>query len=205
MTASYHHGNLREALIAATEAVIARDGAAAVTLREVARVAGVSHAAPYHHFRDKDALIAAVAERGFVELAEALEGARGRTPRTRLLASCDAYEAFARAHPARFAVMFGPVLASGRHPALAAAAERAFAALLAAAQAVSPGRAVDLALATWSLVHGHAKLALGGALTSVPVPAGATTGPASRLGALLLDGVSAPRRAAGIARPRRPG
>src|SRR5262252_1026076 len=89
----YHHGQLREALINATERIIARRGLEAVTLREVGKAARVTHAAPYHHFRSKGDLLAAVAERGFQQLTARMLEAKGSTPRARLFAICEAYVA----------------------------------------------------------------------------------------------------------------
>src|SRR5271169_3639688 len=104
----YHHGNLREALLQGAVRVVAELGPAAFTLREVARRAGVSHNAPYRHFRDKDALLAAVAAQGFRELTVAMReaGERQLKPLDKLKQSGLAYVAFAVRRPEHFTVMF---------------------------------------------------------------------------------------------------
>ena len=104
----YHHGNLRETLLQGAVRVIAEVGPAAFTLREVARRAGVSHNAPYRHFRDKDALLAAVAAQGFRELTHAMReaGERQSKPLDKLKQSGMAYVAFAVRRPEHFTVMF---------------------------------------------------------------------------------------------------
>ena len=164
----YHHGNLREALIEATLALIAEKGPAGFTLTEAARLAGVSPAAPYRHFRDSEALLAEVALRGFDRLAEALDAAwnDGRPdPSTAFEAMGRAYLGFARAEPAYYAAMFETGIASDRYPPLAAAGERAFgvlrhAAEYLAAQIPKPNRppALMVALHVWALSHGIASL-----------------------------------------------
>jgi AcrR family transcriptional regulator len=169
----YHHGALRESLLAAAEAWLDTHGAATLTLRELAKSAGVSHAAPYHHFAGLDDLLAGVAERAFARLADALAAAAGAraTTRERLLDIAEAYVRVALEHPARFRLMFGPTLArKADHEGLRAAAERAFGVLLAAARAHDPARGVELALAGWSLSHGVANLAIDGAFDGLPLP-----------------------------------
>lgn len=169
---TYHHGNLREALLDAAEALLSKRGIEGLTLREVARRAGVSHGAPYHHFTSRDALLAALAERGFTDLGRAMQAAAGVTPRDRLVAICEAYVAFAAVHPTRFRLMFGPLLASkALHPGLQAAAEHSFFALLEAARAVSPTEAMPLALAGWSMAHGLAHLRINRVFETLPVAA----------------------------------
>jgi len=163
--ASYHHGDLRDALIAAAQTILERDGAAALSLRAVARIAGVSVAAPYHHFSDKQALLDAVAERGFAALTgamrERMERAKGA--QARLDASGVGYVAFATKNPALFGLMFS---AAGHEGSTAAAAARArsYAILQGAADAASPrGKASPLeCLRLWSVVHGIAKLVIEG-------------------------------------------
>ena len=106
---SYHHGNLREALIDAALSLIREKGPAGFTIAEAARAAGVSPAAPYRHFRDRDALMADVATRGFEALAAALIAARDRgrpVPLAALHQLGGAYLAFARDHSATYTAMF---------------------------------------------------------------------------------------------------
>ncbi len=170
----YHHGDLRAALLDAAGRWLDEQGAASLTLRELARAAGVSHAAPYHHFASRDELLAGVAERAFDRLADAMAAAsdNAATPLDALLDIGEAYVREALAHPAQFRLMFGPTLArKAEHPGLQATAERAFGVLLAASRAYAPERGLDLALAGWSLSHGTANLAIDGAFAGLPIPA----------------------------------
>jgi AcrR family transcriptional regulator len=168
----YHHGALRETLLDAAEAWLDARGIQDLTLRELAKAAGVSHAAPYHHFAGRDELLACVAERAFVRLGNALAAASAAasTSRAALLDIGAAYVRVALEHPARFRLMFGPTLAGkDAHAGLKAAAERAFGVLLAAARAQDPMGGVELALAGWSLAHGVANLAIDGAFSGLPL------------------------------------
>jgi len=184
----YHHGNLRACLLEAAEVVLTERGAQGITLRDVARAAGVSHAAPYHHFAGLDELLAAVAERGFVILGDALAAAVAvPDTRERLLCVSQAYVDCARAHPERFRLMFGALLASKEdHPALKAAARRAFGHVLAAAQAHDRRQGAALALAGWSLAHGLSHLLIDGALDDLPIKRQDIDTLARRLGERLL-------------------
>jgi AcrR family transcriptional regulator len=190
----YHHGNLREALLDAAQQLLAHAGLQALSLREVAKAAGVSHAAPYHHFDSLDALLAAVGERSFAQLAQRMSEAEAglASPRARLLAICEAYVVFAQQQPEAFRLMFGPLLARKReHPGLQDAAERAFDVLLDAANAHArrvrkPQDGPELALAGWSLAHGFAHLAIDGAFDSLPIELPDRRGLAQRLGERLL-------------------
>ncbi|MEP9354032.1 TetR/AcrR family transcriptional regulator [Xanthobacter sp. KR7-65] len=167
-TRSYHHGNLREALMQATLDLIAEKGIAGVTFAEAARRAGVSAAAPYRHFRDRDELLAAVATAGFERLSAALTAAwqNGKpTPAAAYERVGRAYLGFARTSAAEYAAMFESGLSSDAHEALKQAGERAFSVLREAAEVLvshipGPGRppALMVALHTWSLAHGVASL-----------------------------------------------
>lgn len=180
----YHHGNLRESLLEAADVVLARQGAAGITLRDVAKQAGVSHAAPYHHFASLDDMLAAVAERGFMRLAAAMsEAPATNDPREQLLQISEAYVNCARANPAQFRLMFGPLLARKReYPALQVAAEHAFGCLLTAATAHDPENGPELALVGWSLAHGLSNLLIDGALDGLPMQLPAATVLARQLG-----------------------
>ena len=170
---AYHHGDLRAALIDAAQAWLDARGAASLTLRELAKAAGVSHAAPYHHFAGLDDLLAAVAARAFARLADAMAdaAARARSSAQALEDIGEAYVRVALAHPAQFRLMFGPMLArKAEFAELAHEAERAFGVLLAAANAQAPERGLELALAGWSLSHGVANLAIDGAFEGLPIP-----------------------------------
>lgn len=189
----YHHGNLRESLLEAANAVLAERGVHGITLRDVAKAAGVSHAAPYHHFSSLNDLLAAVAERAFVTLGNALEQVSGE-PDTgeRLLKINDAYVACACARPEQFRLMFGPLLTrKAEYPALQAAADRAFGFLLAAACAHDAKQGPVLALTGWSLAHGLSNLLIDGALEGLPIPLGKPQELARQL-ALRALGVSTP-------------
>lgn len=176
---SYHHGDLRRGLLDAALEMVRTEGVQQLSLREVARRAGVSHTAPYRHFSSKEALLAAVAEEGFLELERALRTAaeKGRTPLEGLQRAGQAYVAFAMEHPGHFRVMFGPGASSQPYPELAAATESAFGVLVATLQAcIDEGLVVDrpaaeLAISAWSIVHGLAQLLLDGPLVQAGDPA----------------------------------
>jgi AcrR family transcriptional regulator len=170
---SYHHGDLRAALLDAAARWLDERGEQALTLRELAREAGVSHAAPYHHFAGREELLAGVAERAFDRLGDALVAAAAAAPDpARALPDIgEAYVRAALAHPAQFRLMFGPMLArKAEHPEFQRAAERAFTVLLQAATAFAPERGLELALTGWSLSHGAASLAIDGAFGGLPIP-----------------------------------
>ncbi len=158
----YHHGDLRRALIEATAKIVAREGAAAVTLREVARLAGVSHNAPYRHFESLSALLAAVAKEGFEEFAAQLRAAlENAKPGQRRKALGRAYLEFAVAHPRLYLLMFGPDLEKRDHPELKTAADAAFAVLTGeTAKSASKGSGYKEAIAAWAFVHGLAHLVI---------------------------------------------
>ncbi|MFR9776955.1 TetR/AcrR family transcriptional regulator [Micromonospora sp. MS34] len=160
-TRGYHHGDLRRALLEAAVQAIGESGPAALSLRDLARRAGVSHAAPAHHFGDKAGLLTALAVEGFDLLGAALDRAGGD-----LLEAGVAYVHFAVGHRAHFEVMFSPDLYRADDPALVAARTRAGAALRGGVAALpGPPREPDRdALAAWSIVHGFATLWLAGAL-----------------------------------------
>ncbi|WP_435059897.1 TetR/AcrR family transcriptional regulator [Streptomyces sp. bgisy060] len=152
---SYHHGDLRQAVLAAALDVIATEGPGALSLRDLARRAGVSHAAPAHHFKDRTGLLTAIAAQGYGLLAETLAGT------TELSERGVRYVRFAAAHPAHFQVMFQPGLLRADDPDLLAAKERAAAELragVAGLEGVPDARTAGIA--AWSLAHGFATLLL---------------------------------------------
>jgi AcrR family transcriptional regulator len=165
---SYHHGNLRETLIRAALELIARKGTAGFTFAEAARFAGVSPAAPYRHFRDRDELMANVALRGFEQFEAALTRAweDGRPDGYSALDRLGkAYLEFARTQPAFYSAMFEAGVPLGANPALRDASDRAFAVLRAAADKMctamsAAGRppALMVALHIWTMAHGVASL-----------------------------------------------
>lgn len=176
--ATYHHGDLRRALVDAAVALIDERGADEFTLREVARRLGVNHRAAYRHFADKDRLLAAVAARGLARLVEAaraeLAVADAREPEARLLAMARAYVAFADRHPSHFRVTFAPrrTRPGGRAAAgpLDTPMTEAYglleqeirAAVGALPTVAGPGddAVTDAVVAYWSVLHGLASLVL---------------------------------------------
>ncbi|KQP39342.1 TetR/AcrR family transcriptional regulator [Methylobacterium sp. Leaf106] len=186
---AYHHGDLRSALIRATTAILRERGIDGFSLREAARRAGVSPAAPQHHFGDARGLLTAVATEGFRMLGDALAAAdSAATDRDgRIRAQGRAYIGFALDHPAEFDTMWRCARIDTGDAAYAAAAGRAFGLLKAAVAgtafedgglpAVSHNTAPDpKAIACWSLVHGLARLALDGALGPAEVARGIIDG-----------------------------
>jgi AcrR family transcriptional regulator len=184
MKKSYHHGNLREALLESARRILGQKGIEAVSLRAVAREAGVSAGAPYHHFADKAALLAALIERCFAELDRASRDAIVRhpdpqySPQERLCALGVAYVQYALAHPAEFQIMFR--LEKGvQEPSELGADTPVFGLLLQVIDELhayepavddpesdrpdSNDRRQD-AIAAWSLVHGLAALLIDGPL-----------------------------------------
>ncbi|WP_018658114.1 TetR/AcrR family transcriptional regulator [Actinomadura flavalba] len=151
----YHHGDLPRALLAGAAEIVAERGPAALSLRDLARRTGVSHAAPAHHFGDKTGLFTALATEGFTLLAAALGG-----PPSGLRDLGRRYVAFALDHPSHFAIMYRRDLVHTDDPALTAAKQDAYAPLRAAVG----GDDEDAVLAAWSLAHGYATLALAGAV-----------------------------------------
>lgn len=168
---AYHHGNLRETLIAAALAMIAERGMAGLGVAELARIVGVSQAAPYRHFRDRNALVAEIARRGFEQLTAELEAARrsgGARSAAALERCAQAHLGFAGREPAVYAAMFEAGFPAKHHPELLRARDDAFAAVRDAAQAAcdqsrDPRKppALMVALHVWSLTHGIADLYVG--------------------------------------------
>jgi len=164
----YHHGNLKEALIQAARELIAEKGPAGFTFADAARSAGVSPAAPYRHFRDREALLADVAREGFQRFEAMLSAgwAGGKPDVVSAFHNVGrAYLAFARAEPAYYAAMFESGLPPDANPELRAAGDKAFAVLRAAAEALvamlPAGKrppALMMSLHMWSLAHGIASL-----------------------------------------------
>jgi AcrR family transcriptional regulator len=165
----YHHGNLKEALLQAALDLIAKKGPAGFTFADAARLAGVSPAAPYRHFRDRDELLSSIAQRGFEQFEQALTAAwdDGRPDTVSAFERVGkAYLAFARGEPAFYSAMFESGLPVDLNPALLAASERAFGIIRAAAERLAalapPGTprppALMMALHIWSMSHGVASL-----------------------------------------------
>lgn len=173
----YHHGALREALLQAAEKVLERDGHVGLTLRAVAREAGVSHAAPTHHFGDLTGLLSELAAIGYRRFSEAMIAANASgTLQQKGIASAKAYVAFAQAHPGMYGLMFRTERLDMQRPALHEAASSSFAGFARSvgasrqeqidATALSLEQAGAIARA-WSLVHGFAMLLLDGRMSDI--------------------------------------
>jgi AcrR family transcriptional regulator len=188
----YHHHDLPAALLDAVDALVREGGAGAVTLRAVARHAGVSHAAPAHHFGDKAGLLSAYAVQGLAALRERLatagaEAAAAGEPA--LLAMGLAYVRFAVEEPGRFALMFGPKELHGDRPDYQQACNAAFDILTDAVRELRTDLQPDdpdvlrAAAGAWSLVHGFATLWLNGNLAEEITSPAPTQAAAAALGA----------------------
>jgi AcrR family transcriptional regulator len=195
----YHHGDLRNALIASGLAILKEQGLDGLNLREVARHAGVSHAAPYRHFADKGALIAAIAADGFRQLELAMRKALGlseTSTRDRLIALGQAYVRFAQRHPDHFRLMFSALSGPEKDSALFIQAKSSF---LVLAQVVAEGQAngelksgdpLHFSQAIWAGVHGLAELILGGQIKPAESKARDVEDLARRHVAWMLDGLA---------------
>lgn len=207
----YHHGDLHEALLQAAERVLERDGIAGLTLRAVAREAGVSHAAPTHHFGDLTGLLSELAAIGFRMFNTAMVAARASEthPLMKAMANAKAYVAYAQAHPGMYSLMFRNERLDMTRPSLHEAATASFQGL---ANSVAAGRqeaglqeplsgdaleALSLEQAAaiaraWSLVHGFTMLLLDGRLEDIlhRLPEGTT--PDQLLDAMLRSTVARP-------------
>ena len=174
----YHHGDLKQTLIDVSVDVINREGLEALSLRALANQAGVSSGAPYHHFADRNDLLATIALQGFELLGQAMVSRRDAAPPdagARLDAIGQAYVNFAVTHPGHFRVMFRDNSPAARNPALSAASQQAFRLLFAVieecqrAGAAPAGNPATLVYSAWSLVHGLATLWVDGALPTARV------------------------------------
>ncbi|MGB5260759.1 MAG: TetR/AcrR family transcriptional regulator [Gammaproteobacteria bacterium] len=172
-TDGYHHGDLKNALLSAAEGLLRTQGTGGLSLREVARLAGVSHTAPYRHFKGKDALLQALARRGFARLHAAMTDAAAGVPygpEQKLIAAGIAYVKLAENNPELMQLMFGGTL----HPATDATGGAVGRDALAALQAIiEPGISAgvfrqrepgELALVAWTSMHGLAMLITAGLL-----------------------------------------
>lgn len=176
----YHHGNLNLALIQAARDILEEEGLSKLSLRAAARKVGVSQAAPYHHFKDKEALLASVAALGHRDFNAAMESRMseaGEDPEQRLIACGVAYVTFAVDNPALFRLMFGSTIEHCEHYAeLTAAGARSYQTLESAERAVLEKRGGDMstlplrALGSWTSVHGLATLIIDGGLDLKQMP-----------------------------------
>jgi AcrR family transcriptional regulator len=172
----YHHGDLRAALVESALRILEVEPVEAVTLRRLARETGVTHAAPYHHFPDRRALLGAVATRGFQDLHDAMtaQAGSGDDPFARLRAAGTAYVTYAVEHPQLFRLMFsGSWKDSTDDPELRQAEARAFDALrrmlaVALPDDYDPSDLAVPARAAWAMVHGTAVLLIDGGIDMPP-------------------------------------
>lgn len=158
---AHHHGNLREALIVAGMDLLTEGGIAGLTLRRAAARAGVSHAAPAHHFGGLPGLLTAIATRAFQQFCFAMLAASATTdPLAHLQGICQGYLGFAARHAGLFHLMFVSAEVDRSDPDLRAASARAYQILHDACQPFAPASAAagTLEVAVWSLVHGYALL-----------------------------------------------
>jgi AcrR family transcriptional regulator len=180
---AYHHGDLKAAILAQAATLVAERGADGISLRELARVAGVSHAAPAHHFTDRRGLFTALATEGFGLLAEALTDARPK-----FIDAARAYVRFALGHPGHYAVMFDKSLYDDTDAALVAAETAAGSELSRGVGTLGDAHAKadpeTAALAAWSLVHGFSLLWLNDAVDRSGDPIATI----ERLARMLFDG-----------------
>lgn len=182
---AYHHGDLRSALLTAAEAELGDKGVEGFTLRGCAKRAGVSHAAPAHHFRDANALLTALATEGFERFVASMrnrQAASDPTPGAQLEAAGLGYIDFAKANPALFRLMFSSNRPEQSDEALSTAASASFDLLVDAIHAVNgvdprkDSAAMRDVAASWAIVHGLAELTLSGRM-----PLLATSGDADEI------------------------
>ncbi|RKH08417.1 TetR/AcrR family transcriptional regulator [Corallococcus sp. CA053C] len=198
--ARYHHGDLRQALVDAALTLISEEGFGALTLREVARRAGVTHAAPYRHFADKEALLEAVSQQGFRTMSREMRERMARVsgPLEQLSAAGVAYVLFAVRHPPHFRVMFGPHFTRPPQPDAAEEGTNAFQLLVGCIEAgqaaglLRAGESRRLTLTAWSLVHGLASLLVDRQLDDAMRGAEAAEALAVVQTRLLLEGLMRP-------------
>lgn len=198
---SYHHGDLKNALVDTALEQIAHHGVRALSLRDVARRTGVSHTASYRHFPSKESLLAAIAEQGFRRLSTSMRAAilpHAADPVAALQASGVAYVEFGVSCPNHLSIMFGGHIAHTDYPALAEASQEAYALLTSIVkQGLEAGRlrGADertVTLAAWSIVHGLAQLIAGGQLQTKDMPPAATRDIVLAVTTLLHEGIAIP-------------
>jgi AcrR family transcriptional regulator len=198
---AYHHGDLRAVLLRAAEVELAENGIQGFTLRGCARRAGVSHAAPAHHFADVTALLTEMAAIGFERLTATMQERRAQAPadpRAQFIASGGGYIAFALANPQHFALMFGRAGLDKTNQRLTAAGKAAFQELLEVIAGITGEREplvrrrgrLNVTLA-WSFVHGFSHLNIGGRLGSLTPPGPEEQGDVAALLGLIASAVGA--------------
>jgi AcrR family transcriptional regulator len=170
-TSTYHHGNLRQELIAAALLLLDDEGIEGVGVRQIARKVGVAHSAPANHFKNKRALFTALATEIFRDLLKSLKTRCQRRPTLResIHDFCEAMLAFGLQYPNRYMVMWRRDCSDSNDPELNAAMEAVYQELLAILSAQVKQKEVDLesqAIALWSLIHGYTSLRLDGNLST---------------------------------------
>lgn len=197
----FHHGDLRWALLQAASQLLEREGSAGVGLRAISRLAGVSQAAPYRHFADRESILAALAEQGMVALGERMAAAARQAgePVAALNAIAEAYVAAATERPHLYRLLFGPEVADKkRYPAVRDAGLCAFNVLIDAITAgqraglVRAGEPAELAMGHWAAVHGIALLMIDGVVAERVAAAGGPVAMARLVAGQLWEGL-APR------------
>jgi AcrR family transcriptional regulator len=164
----YHHGDLKRALVDAALDALAEGGTDAIGLRELARRVGVSAAAPYRHFRDKPALLQAVAAAGYERFLATMQATKADgPPDAQLAAMAEAYVGFAIANPSLYRLMFSSELGPFTDRDLKRAADAAYASLAVTAARVDPDAPGEAAISAWAFVHGLAMLVLDNQLLGV--------------------------------------
>lgn len=174
-TKTYHHGDLKNALIKAGVEILAREGIGKLSLRKVALKAGVSHTAPYAHFSDKQSLIAAISTEGFQKLSKALDSAiksHADNPKKQLIESAQTYVKFALANKDIFKIMFSSALEKEKeYPAFVEISQKTFIQVVDIIRAcqeagiIKSGEADVLAVIIWGQVHGIISLAIEGQIS----------------------------------------
>ena len=172
---NYHHGDLKNTLVTAGISILAKEGVAGLTLRKVARRAGVSHAAPYAHFSDKQALIAAISTEGFKRLYEAMDQAITpfeTDPLRQLVAGAWAYVQFGVSDPDHFKVTFSGVLEKEKdYPAFVEISQKTFGRVVSIVEACQRAKVLRagspdlLAISIWSQLHGLVSLLIEGQIS----------------------------------------
>jgi len=199
-TEGYHHGDLRAGLIDAATDIVEDEGVMALSLRGVARKAGVSQTAPYHHFADKEALLAAVAETGFQGLSEEMEKAEQPTLSSgeRMVALGRAYVSFATSNPGRFRLMFGPLIGEKlNYPDLLVSSAKSLEMIRVAVElrredvGATTGNVEADTMAAWSLVHGLATLLIDSGFNSESMGTASQDALVERVTRALVTGLGA--------------
>lgn len=197
--AKYHHGDLRKALIEIATDLLAEDGVQALSLRKIAQKAGVSHNAPYMHFADKEAVLVAIAEKGFYLLAADVESAisqAGSKTRERLIAASQAYVRFALEHPDLVQVMFRSVDQT-KYPSLVETSETSLNRLFDLVKSgqengeLNSGDTQAMTKAIWAMVHGISAISIAYKTSIMPSIKLSSEDITSMFVSFLLDGLAA--------------